>query len=131
MLYYKHLAVLAGHVEYEHTWTPRTPVARASGATRPSSGRASRLVGRWDGRHHELAGGLRDSSAQVSARRPDLVISHVDIERYFPARNSCSLLTAWSIVNVAGAWYRLPKNSSNPWFVGRSWLRSPRWFLPN
>ena len=28
-------------------------------------------------------------------------------------------------------WYRLPKNSSKPWLVGRNSSRSPKWFLPN
>ncbi len=27
--------------------------------------------------------------------------------------------------------YRLPKNSSKPWLVGRYSFRSPRWFFPN
>ena len=28
-------------------------------------------------------------------------------------------------------WYKLPKNSSRPWFVGKCSSRSPRWFFPN
>ncbi|MNV80902.1 hypothetical protein D3C71_1745330 [compost metagenome] len=48
-------------------------------------------------------------------------------------RNSASSFGQYGRSGSSSAlrWYRLPKNSSKPWLVGRYSSLSPKWFLPN